>query len=37
MSGANYKLPILASTMELSSWKDNPIDTCTKIMVGVIP
>ena len=37
MSGAKRKLPILASTMEVSSWKDNPIDTLTKIMVGVMP
>ena len=37
MSGAQRKLPILASPMELSSWEGNLIDTRTKMIVGVIP
>ena len=39
ISCVKCKLPILllASTMEFGSWKDNPIDTRTRIVVGVIP
>ena len=37
MSCVKCKLPILVSTMEFGAWKDNPINTRTKIMVSIIP
>lgn len=33
----NRKLPIDASTKESWSWKDNPIETRTRMIVGVMP
>ena len=35
-SETNCKLPT-ASSRDFSSWKDNPIETRTRMIVGVIP
>ena len=37
-SAAKRKLPVLvSSTREFSSWKESPIETRTRMIVGVIP